>query len=241
MKHDYIGSLVCGMPKEYQIYNYEGHDVYNDVQYGEDKYSIFTMRLCKRQLKLNILKWLIPLLIITFVLSYQYEHDPRIIEMQQQYEQQIKMQQKEIKQLKFEVVKARQVRSVMRRYGCYDHRIFKVCMDQQYLKPVEAAIFVAIESEFNPNAISSCGAKGSMQIMDCWGLKNPYDIKSNIEFGCRLYRRYLDKYKSWDLAISAFNAGEGAVQMWDGVPPYQETLAYIRVFKWMNRIYGVAA
>jgi soluble lytic murein transglycosylase-like protein len=49
----------------------------------------------------------------------------------------------------------------------------------------------------------------------------------NLDGGARYLRRMYDKFGSWRLALAAYNAGPGAVEEHDGVPPYDETVAYV--------------
>lgn len=85
------------------------------------------------------------------------------------------------------------------------------------------------ESHFNPKAVSSSGAKGLMQLMDfnSKGI-NPFDPNANIQAGTALMARLLKKYNSIELALAAYNAGEGNVAKYNGVPPFPETQRYIQ-------------
>ena len=72
------------------------------------------------------------------------------------------------------------------------------------------------ESNFNPNAVSSAGAKGLMQLMDfnseAYGVKNPFDIEENINAGVKHIKSYLDMYNgNVEMALMAYNAGPGTV------------------------------
>ncbi|MBS5950184.1 MAG: lytic transglycosylase domain-containing protein, partial [Clostridium sp.] len=72
------------------------------------------------------------------------------------------------------------------------------------------------ESNFDPNVVSSAGAKGLMQLMDfnseAYGLTNPFDIDQNINAGVQHIKSYLDLYDgNVELALMAYNAGPGTV------------------------------
>jgi soluble lytic murein transglycosylase-like protein len=89
------------------------------------------------------------------------------------------------------------------------------------------------ESKYNPKAVSHVGAEGLMQMMPPtakrFGLKDPFDATANVEAGTK-YLKWLLKRFDGDvsLALAGYNAGEGSVDKYNGVPPYKETQNYVK-------------
>jgi Transglycosylase SLT domain len=99
--------------------------------------------------------------------------------------------------------------------------------------PELVASVIAVESNFNPNAVSWRSARGLMQLMPetaaRLGVVNVFDPKQNIEAGTKYLKELLLRYKG-DLALTlaAYNAGPDRVEQYKTVPPYRETRDYVR-------------
>jgi hypothetical protein len=87
------------------------------------------------------------------------------------------------------------------------------------------------ESNYQARARSKKGARGLMQLMPAtarqYGVSNSYDPKSNIEAGVRHLKALMSRL-DLPVALAAYNAGEGTIQRYGGLPPYPETQAYVR-------------
>ncbi len=87
------------------------------------------------------------------------------------------------------------------------------------------------ESGWNPGAVSHKGATGLAQLMPGTAETLGVDIENpeaNLDGGARYLRMMYDKFGSWRLALAAYNAGPGAVEQHDGIPPYAETENYVK-------------
>jgi len=133
------------------------------------------------------------------------------------------------------------IRAAARRYGVPDRLVSAV---------------IRAESGFNPRAVSRKGAQGLMQLMpgtaSVLGVRNSFDPSQNIDGGVRHLRGLIDRFPgNLPLAIAAYNAGEGAVTIHRGIPPFPETREYVtRVLRYYDgptdgshpqRVYRVVA
>ena len=109
---------------------------------------------------------------------------------------------------------------------------------------VDAALISAVikaESDYDARTVSHKGARGLMQLMPAtarrFGVTNSFDPEANIFGGVRYLRWLLQTFEGdADLAVAAYNAGEGNVWKYNGVPPFRETINYInRIAKHIRR------
>jgi soluble lytic murein transglycosylase-like protein len=105
---------------------------------------------------------------------------------------------------------------------------------QKYdVDPALVAAVVETESRFRSNARSQVGARGLMQLMPKtgrWmGASNLYNAEQNVDAGAK-YLKYLNQRFDGNLTktIAAYNAGEGNVRRYNGVPPFRETRSYVK-------------
>ncbi len=103
---------------------------------------------------------------------------------------------------------------------------------QYGIDPALVRAIMHAESGFDPQAVSPKGARGLMQLMPAtasrFGVSDPSDPADNVRGGVAYLRFLLDLFKGdLRLAVAAYNAGEGAVQKFGGIPPYDETLTYV--------------
>lgn len=127
------------------------------------------------------------------------------------------------------------------RYDTASKPLFKTKFDQLIDEAakkfdVDAGLVSAVikaESDYNPREVSNKGARGLMQLMpstaERFGVTNSFDPVSNVYGGTRYLRWLLQTFDgNADLAVAAYNAGEGNVWKYNGVPPFRETLTYIK-------------
>ena len=123
----------------------------------------------------------------------------------------------------------------------YEREIADAALRWQ-VDPALVRAIIHAESAFNPEALSRKGAQGLMQLMPgtagMYGVTNAFDAQQNIEAGTQHLAGLLTRYKGdVKMAAAAYNAGEGAVQRFGGVPPYEETQVYVQRVGVLHRRY----
>src|SRR5437016_4538105 len=115
------------------------------------------------------------------------------------------------------------------------NRLIRVASRRHRVNPAFVKSIIAAESNFAPDAVSSKGALGLMQLMPEtaheYGAQDPTIPEQNVDAGTHylswLLRRYEKKRDSLRRTIAAYNAGPGTVDRYHGVPPYRETKTYV--------------
>lgn len=122
--------------------------------------------------------------------------------------------------------------SVRLNTAAYGAEISAAAREQGVDEAIVRAIIHA-ESAFNPNALSRVGAQGLMQLMPAtarrFGVSDAFDASQNISGGVKYLAWLLKRFNgNLTLAAAGYNAGEGAVDKYNGVPPYSETQRYVQ-------------
>lgn len=100
---------------------------------------------------------------------------------------------------------------------------------------------ISVESSYDPDAVSPKGAIGLMQLMPQtaknYGVHDIFSVKENIEGGTRYLKHLLRRYDgNIELSVAAYNAGEAAVDKYNGVPPYKETRRYVeKIYRYYDK------
>ncbi len=114
----------------------------------------------------------------------------------------------------------------------WDHKIISQAAGKYNLDPKLIEAVIKVESDYQPNLVSSKGAVGLMQLMPGTardlGVQNRYNPRQNVFGGANYLRQMLDRFDgNTKLALGAYNAGPGAVEKYGGIPPYRETQRYV--------------
>jgi soluble lytic murein transglycosylase-like protein len=126
----------------------------------------------------------------------------------------------------------------------------KVIANEAKRYGVDASLVSAViraESNYEPRAVSRKGARGLMQLMPATAkrlsLTHPFDPVANVRAGVRYLKELLDRFDQRpELVLAAYNAGENAVDTFGGVPPYRETVGYVkRILSWWTPALAVTA
>lgn len=112
--------------------------------------------------------------------------------------------------------------------GSIDLAVKKYQIDKELIQAV-----IAVESCFNPKAVSPAGAEGLMQLMpataDRFGVADSFNARQNILAGSRYLKWLLNRFDgNLQYAIAGYNAGEGRIDQYKGIPPFKETQRYVK-------------
>jgi hypothetical protein len=128
---------------------------------------------------------------------------------------------------------ALKVTKIMELYGCNDRLIYQAIM--KTFDPVLVATVIAIESEYRTDTVSPAGARGLMQLtpekLEAW-----QDCEANIRIGAEYLKQLVNRFGEIDLAVAAYNAGPANVIKYNGIPPFEETLNYLKKAKSLSMI-----
>jgi len=117
--------------------------------------------------------------------------------------------------------------------------ILTFSMQASGVDPRLVVAVIAAESRFRPRAVSKKGAMGLGQLMPATvrshGIRDPFDPVQNIYVTVKYLEREANRWgnrRNWlDLVLASYNAGAGAVSKYGGVPPYNETIGFVRTVK----------
>jgi len=127
------------------------------------------------------------------------------------------------------------------RAGSYAELIEQAA-EKHDLDPALLTAMAEVESAFDAEAVSHKGAQGLLQLMPAtaerFGVRDAFDASQNVDGGARYMRWLLERYEGQtELALAGYNAGEAAVDRYQGIPPYRETQNYVnRVLESVDRL-----
>jgi hypothetical protein len=112
-------------------------------------------------------------------------------------------------------------------------KLVREAAERHKVDPALVRAVIETESNWNPAARSHKGAVGLMQLIPTtamrFGVNDAYNPRQNVDAGVKYLKTLLERYRgNLDLALAAYNAGEGAVDRAHGVPSFQETQSYVR-------------
>ncbi len=126
------------------------------------------------------------------------------------------------------------------------HSLILDTAEQYRLDPALVHAVITAESAYDPQAVSTAGAVGLMQLMPAtaqrYGVQDRWDPTDNVRAGVRYLHDLLQRFQTLPLALAAYNAGENAVIKYDHqIPPYPETQEYVRRVLKFYRAYQIAS
>src|SRR6266478_4314495 len=112
-------------------------------------------------------------------------------------------------------------------------KLVREAAERHRVDPALVRAVIETVSNWNPSAVSRKGAVGLMQLIPTtaqrFGVNNAYSPRENVDAGVKYLKTLLERYRgNLDLALAAYNAGEGAVDRAHGVPAFRETQSYVR-------------
>ncbi|MDX1803567.1 MAG: lytic transglycosylase domain-containing protein [Alcanivorax sp.] len=123
----------------------------------------------------------------------------------------------------------------------YDTHISQAA-SEYHVDPALIKAVIHAESMFDKYAVSRVGAQGLMQLMPETArqlhVSNPFNPRQNILGGTRFLAYLKGKFSSIDKILAAYNAGEGNVRRYGGIPPFKETRAYVKKVKQLRKRYA---
>lgn len=112
-------------------------------------------------------------------------------------------------------------------------KLVREAAERHRVDPALIRAVIETESNWNPTAVSRKGARGLMQLIPStaqrFGVNDMFNPKQNIDAGVRYLKTLLERYNgNLELALAAYNAGEGAVDRAHGIPAFRETVNYVQ-------------